>query len=290
LAHGARQFADTKGVNPVHFAAAKGATNLIQILSRFSYADLEATNVNGYTPLHFAALHNQLKVVQQIIQDNYRLVNIKTNKSRESKHGVDKQTPLHLAARAGNFRMVNELINHGADYSAKDEHQTGLLAYVAQSGNKQLMEFFADTVLFEDDSQLAEAFVFAAMRDYLGIINFLLSQNIPVNMMLRDTGQTAIHTAAANGADRALVKLLNCGASPNPFARFGIEAPLLSAVKGGHLNATQLLLNSGAEDNLIDQSGNNLLHLSVVNNHPALLAYLLLHGLDTSKENYSGLT
>jgi ankyrin repeat protein len=123
------------GATPLHFAALKGHEAVVDLLLA-SGADPKAVNKDGETPLQVAERARQTAVlpylrpgagsasaslveavkagdlakVQQMLQDNPRLVN--------QKDPSYSATPLHYAALRGNVPMVQLLLSRGADATA----------------------------------------------------------------------------------------------------------------------------------------------------------------------------
>ena len=58
--------------------------------------------------------------------------------------------------------------------------------------------------------------------------------------------RTALHLAAASGAEKAVECLLSHGVDVNPKDRWG-GIPLMDAIMGGHLMATLVLRNAGGK-------------------------------------------
>lgn len=65
-------------------------------------------NEKLFTPLHYAAFYNRIEIASHILS----VVNCDINKRCN-----DGSTPLFLAAAAGNNKMVNFLLNNGAEVS-----------------------------------------------------------------------------------------------------------------------------------------------------------------------------
>lgn len=93
---------DDAGRAPVHFAAAGGELEMLEMLADQG-ADLTATDNKNRTILHYAAQFTEPNVVQWILSNDLDL-------------NVDDDagyTPLHLAADSGDNKVVELLINSG---------------------------------------------------------------------------------------------------------------------------------------------------------------------------------
>ncbi|XP_019648065.1 PREDICTED: ankyrin repeat domain-containing protein 61-like [Branchiostoma belcheri] len=157
---------DESGMTPVHYAAAFDIYQAIGLLSEAG-ADMNAQDSNGRTPLAVAASMAHLDTVrhllelqvsvdvtgrdgrtalhQAVVACSYRqsdgvecvelLLESGVQLSPRDHNGV---TPLHLASREGNDRLIRILIDHGADtdVSTYDNAQTPLFHFLDNPLNR----------------------------------------------------------------------------------------------------------------------------------------------------------
>ncbi|MDR3646193.1 MAG: ankyrin repeat domain-containing protein [Candidatus Babeliales bacterium] len=135
----------------LHMAANKGLDFLVSILLEKG-ADRGATNFLGYTPLHIAALYGRIKSLILLIND-------------ETKNLTDKngRNALFMAAGAGRFDSLNELIKHKVDIDKQDIQNYTALHYVIQHDELLpalhiLLENGANTRLKDDHGRTAEEY------------------------------------------------------------------------------------------------------------------------------------
>lgn len=86
---------NSKGISPIHYAAALGRDNVISHLIKLG-ADVNVTNLDGQTPLHNAVLQDNIVVL-------YMLLNSGAKVDVVDKYG---ETPLSLAISNGNDLYV----------------------------------------------------------------------------------------------------------------------------------------------------------------------------------------
>ena len=96
---------DRWGKTALHYAALRGALNIIKILVS-NGADVFAVDKNGMTPLHFAAKGGQIKAVAYLLEHSLARICV---------DWVDKsgKTPLHYAAGVRIPYTANYLIDMG---------------------------------------------------------------------------------------------------------------------------------------------------------------------------------
>jgi ankyrin repeat protein len=90
---------DSLGRCPIHFAAACGNIDILDLLAH-EHANLLATDAKGRNILHFAAKFGHVHVLQWITAKRLRLAM------------TDEQgfTPLHFAAESGNLSVMSHLL------------------------------------------------------------------------------------------------------------------------------------------------------------------------------------
>ena len=90
-----------------------------------SNANIEAANEDGYTPIHFAVTNKQLDVVK-VLHGKGAKLDISCLPDNPDK-------PLHLAAKSGETKIVEYLVDSGADINARDdENRTPLFVAVGK--------------------------------------------------------------------------------------------------------------------------------------------------------------
>ncbi len=101
----------SKGVHPIHFAAASKTGSLCLDLLVAVDVDVNlATYVDGTCPMHIAALNNRTSCAL-ILFSNGGLINVQDNSGN---------TPLHLAAQNGSTAMIRFLVESGANIYTYD--------------------------------------------------------------------------------------------------------------------------------------------------------------------------
>eukprot|EP00527_Entomoneis_sp_CCMP2396_P003318 CAMPEP_0198143892 /NCGR_PEP_ID=MMETSP1443-20131203/11420_1 /TAXON_ID=186043 /ORGANISM="Entomoneis sp., Strain CCMP2396" /LENGTH=285 /DNA_ID=CAMNT_0043807195 /DNA_START=51 /DNA_END=904 /DNA_ORIENTATION=- len=99
----------------------------------------------------------------------------------------------------------------------------------------------------------SDDFFVAAGADDVDTVRNLLNKGVPCSRR-DECGQTALHMAADNGAERTLKLLLERGAKVDSADQHGVSI-LQAAVIGGHLNICKILLEKGADPDQQDEDG-----------------------------------
>ncbi len=144
-------------------------------------------------------------------------------------------SPLHIAVIGGNLRIVNVLINAGAEVNATDQlKRLTPLHYAAFHNHPKIMLFLlsrrADHSMV--DSEGNQPLHFAAANGCYSIVDILL-QHLANPDCLNKNWQTPLHLAAYGGSRRDLF-------------------PYASQKKSDYLDVTRLLLLQGATPGIKD--------------------------------------
>ncbi|XP_066293026.1 poly [ADP-ribose] polymerase tankyrase-1-like [Branchiostoma lanceolatum] len=157
---------DESGMTPLHYAAAFDIYQAIDLLSEAG-ADMNAQDSNGRTPLVVAASMAHVDTVRHLLELQV-MVDVTGRDGRTALHqavvtcsyrqsddvecvellleagvqpsprDLDGVTPLHLASREGNDKLIRILIDHGADPDASiyDNAQTPLFCFLDNPSNR----------------------------------------------------------------------------------------------------------------------------------------------------------
>ena len=95
--------ADFKGDTPLHIASRTGCSNMVKCFleSKNAKQALEMKNERADTALHVAVRNGHLEVVNRLVQENPKLLDLVNN---------HKESPLYLAVERGFFKIANELL------------------------------------------------------------------------------------------------------------------------------------------------------------------------------------
>ncbi len=225
---------NSDGDTPLMVAVKTGRKDVVELLLQ-NNVNVDISKENGMTALMMAAISGNNEVLELLISkgadvnrkdhfDNTALIYaikfghlICVNTLINSKnivldidHDSSQTTELMVAAALGNERIVEALLNKGADINKKNVQKMDPLMFAVNKNNKTIVELLIQkgALVNEADSHGWSPIMVAARKGYGDIANILLQKN-DNNALLNKTlpnGFNAMLIAARNG-QTAIVKL-----------------------------------------------------------------------------------
>ena len=237
---------------PLHVLAGEGKLEELKSSIDAYELTLKETDQNGCTLLHHAAAHNQVTVMQYLIDSGINLddtdndgntaLHLATsNECVEACHlllssgasdtvlNKDLDAPLHIAARGKN-KALAAILNHQVEYLVLGYRSRTPLHVIAEFDNIEGVKMFNRT------------------------INSGVNKNRTIKLCAADDdGLTPMHLAARKNSHRTLEFFINCcsnyGYSIEDVLGFLDEensTPLHAAVDSGNFEVAEVLLKHGA--------------------------------------------
>jgi ankyrin repeat protein len=193
------------GNTPLHLALRWGYTNIVDMLLNRYNAPLNAANNEGDLPVHICAKFGDSKLLDAILKKN-------TNLDVRNLAGA---TPLHIAAGAGNFATVNDLLVYGANVIVADNDGNDALLHSIR-GSTQSTTMICETLighganLSHRDSHQRTPFHHACRSSTVATVNLLADKGSELNVV-DINGETGLHMASQRAAFDIIQNLLDRG-------------------------------------------------------------------------------
>ncbi|XP_046610474.1 serine/threonine-protein phosphatase 6 regulatory ankyrin repeat subunit B isoform X1 [Neodiprion virginianus] len=223
---------DHEGRSALHLAAERGYLQVCDALLA-SKAFINSKSRVGRTALHLAAMNGYTHLVRFLVQDYSAAIDVLT---------LRKQTPLHLAAGAGQLEVCKLLLDLGASIDATDDQ-----------GQKPIHA--------------------AAMNNYSEVAQLFLQRHPSLVMACTKDGNTCAHIAAMQGSVRVIEELMKFDRQGVISARNKLTeaTPLQLAAEGGHAEVVRALVRAGASCADENRAGFTAVHLAAQHGHGQVL-------------------
>lgn len=223
---------DLEGRSALHLAAEHGYLQVCDALLA-NKAFINSKSRVGRTALHLAAMNGYSHLVKFLVQDHGAAIDVLT---------LRKQTPLHLAAGAGQLEVCKLLLELGASIDATDDQ-----------GQKPIHA--------------------AAMNNYAEVAQLFLQRHPSLVMACTKDGNTCAHIAAMQGSVRVIEELMKFDRQGVISARNKLTeaTPLQLAAEGGHAEVVRALVRAGASCADENRAGFTAVHLAAQHGHGQVL-------------------
>ena len=272
--------AQPDGMTALHWSALNNQLDIVETLI-FAGATLQpATRVGGYTPLHLASRSGNAEVVAALLEAGAN-PDILTGTGAAS---------LHFASEANAVGVVNALVGHGADVNVQDGYSSRTPAMFAAARNsaaalQALIDAGADLSLVSNTRDIAKiAEADQEERTRRARIREAEKEPDPdaePGAQRPGQGRGGPPGAGGQGAEPELPKT-----GPKVLSsmeQIGIQggfSPLHYATRNGHAAATRVLVDGGADIDLLSGDQSSPLLVATINGNYDLARDLLQAGAD----------
>ena len=184
--------------------------------------------------------------------------------------------------KSGNIQDIKKISSililfRKSNYSTSPYHQ------VVYTGDLTTLKFLLNFSPFKDNSLLS----LAALKGYLSIVKFLISENFDANYV-NPEGERPLHFAALNG-DLAVFKVIwnEVIGEKNPGAENG-ATPFHFACQKGHRLIVKFIASKIKDTNPLMNDGTSVLHSAAESGHVKVIRFLFTICKDKSPRNSNG--
>ena len=199
----------------------------------------------------------------------------------------DLRTCLHLAASTGNSHIVEKLVQGHADITALDRWGATPLSDAVREGHSKVartLKSMGAELCWDDDRAASELSALVRAGDIERLL-LLLDLGCNPDAANPNNSRTCLHIAATLGNLRIVQSLQEHGADISAKDRWGGTA-LANAIREGHREVAQFLINSGGELSLDEENSAGTLCELAKSGDLDKLKLLLAAGCDANAADY----
>lgn len=238
----------------------------------------DCPNALGDLPFHFAIKVGSLELTKFFFTE--------ANRNTKNAQG---HTPLHLASLADDSKIVQFLIEKGADRMITDNQGTLPLHLAAFLGNKKSVKLLFSELIKNTQDNLGYTPLLAAVNPgHSNVGKFLLDKGADSTLSDKN-GILPLHYAAWSG-NLEFVKLLFSENTKNSQSQNG-KTPLHYAMQSGNPEVVKFLLDKKVDLGLANKEGNLPIHVAILTKKLPFLELLLAADKTLlNRKGYGGLT
>jgi len=239
---------EADGMTALHWAVRSDDADMVGVLMRAG-ANVNAANRYGITPLTLAATNGNAVIARTLLKAG----------ANPNAAAADGQTVLMTAARSGSAEVVGALIETGATVNVSEQWQ----------GQTALMLAAAENHGAVIKTLAAKGADLNARSKELNFPEYRYETNGMAVFQLPKGGWTAAMYAARQNSMEAIAALADARADLNATTKQEGTTALQIAIINIHYDLANLLLEKGADPNVVDNSGMTALYAAVDMRAPA---------------------
>lgn len=165
---------DCQRTTPLNEACIFGNLPLVNELLKHG-ANANAKDPEGMRPLQTACTMGYVSLVKAILDYNHKTNHQRAKKLVEAPITWSNDTAMHLVADNGDLEMMMVLLEYGANPGVQNDDEVAPIHIAASQGHIKIVEKLLDSGKNLQDSQCRSPLHYAAMRNQVDMINFLIS-------------------------------------------------------------------------------------------------------------------
>ncbi|XP_071084298.1 ankyrin repeat domain-containing protein 50-like isoform X1 [Haliotis cracherodii] len=252
---------------PVMRAAAGGHIDVVELLASKG-ADVSMVDKDSDNILHYACMRGHLETVKFVLSLNVVDINSR---------GQGRTTPVMRAAAGGHRDVVELLMSKGADVSLVDKDGDNILHLACMRGHLETVRFVLSQNVVDINSKGLRSTT-PAMRAAVGghrdVVELLVSKGADVSVV-DGVGNNILHLACMRGHLETVKFVLSLNVVDINSRGLRSTTPVMGAAGLGHRDVVELLASKGADVSLVDEDGDNILHLACMKGHLETVKFVL---------------
>ncbi|XP_048257852.1 ankyrin repeat domain-containing protein 50-like [Haliotis rufescens] len=254
---------------PVMLAAEKGHIEIVKLLVDKG-GDMSLVDKGHENILHLACLCGQIEVVKYVLSQDIVDINCRGRKTK---------TPVMLAARNGHKEVVEILVKKGADLSlAYNAAGSNVLHLACFNGHVDVVKYLLSQGTVNINSRgwrKRTPVMRAAGNGQKEVVELLVKQGADLSLAYNTAGSNVLHLACFKGHVDVVKYLLSQDIVDINSRGLKKRTPVMLAAEKGHKEVVELLVNKGADASLVDNRGNNILHLACLMGQMEVVKYIV---------------
>ncbi|XP_046572743.1 putative ankyrin repeat protein RF_0381 [Haliotis rubra] len=274
--------------NILHVALQSKHMDTVKYVLTNDFVEIDSRNIHGMTAVMLAAEGGTEKGHSEIVK--YILTENAVNINDRDSEGM---TPVLLAADYGYGDIIELLESKGADLSVVDDSGENILHKLSLVGQVDLVNHVLKKKsivrnINKRGVRYRTPVMTAACCGYKEVFDVLVKNGADLTL-IDDDGNSILHLACEETVD--IVKYLLSNNIVDIDSRGYLDrTPVLIAAARGNRGVFELLMKQGADMLLVDDDGNNILHLAVKGENVDLVKHILENRIvDIKAENSHGL-
>ncbi|WP_367608396.1 ankyrin repeat domain-containing protein [Legionella sp. W05-934-2] len=262
------------GVSMVQMILQRGKIKLFEQLSDLS---------SKLSPNHSDSLRNKYSPLHEAARaDNYEVVQFLLKTTTVDQFGQNRETAFMLAAANNNVRMMELLLRHGANPDQTDRFGRNALHYAINGKHVEASAFLIPLIRNKNrpDRDGLTPLMLASAKGLINIVRRLCSETMDTEQVTKK-GFNALHLAAIEGHEEVVTHLVNSGYQidkpESPSAkndRYLKRTALHLAAQHGKVGVVVRLIHMGASIDYADVEGNTVCEHAVMSNDPEMLQFI----------------
>lgn len=254
---GLNNVANRDNKTPIELVIDKEDISLLELFTKELNYIIAGTTVK---PIHYAAEKGKRNAFDYIISKN-----ISVNEPDK-----DGNPPLFYAINSNDEPMMNYLLSRGANLALRNNQGEDAFAVAAFNKHFNLLHILKNkhnvNIDNQDNKGRTNLMRYTIEQNHQGM-NELIA--LGANIRITDNEkENILHKIARIGDQNAANIALNADKNLLYDSNQDGNTPLLVAIQNGHFNLAKHLINAGADINVINTKGDNVLHQIAKKNNP----------------------